>query len=486
MNFDTIPSTIRVPLAYIEFNNSRAVVGTPAIPFRMLVLGQMLATGIATADVPILITSYDQAELQFGRGSMLAEMFRTLKANNKFTETWAMPQIDLVAGVQAAGTLTFTGAPTAAGVIYLYIGGKRLTVAVASGATLTEVGAAVVAAITADTSLPVTAAAAAGVVTITARHKGENGNTIDLRLNYYTGEKLPTGLACAIVNMADGDGNPDLTDTIAAMGDEWYQGIVCPYTDSANLALLEAEMLDRTSGTRMIDGLVFTAFRGNHADSQSFGDGRNSASVCSIGTNLAPQPPYIWAAAMAAQAAASLSIDPARPLQTLVLLGIMPPAKTDQWTQAERNLHLYDGLSTHYVDAGGLVRIERLITMYQVNAFDVADPSYLDITTPATLSYLRYSLRARITQKFPRHKLADDGTNFGEGQAIVTPKTIRAELIALAMEWEKKGLVENLDQFKDELIVERNADDRNRVDVLMPPDLVNQLVIFAAQVQFVL
>ena len=124
--------------------------------------------------------------------------------------------------------------------------------------------------------------------------------------------------------------------------------------------------------------------------------------------------------------------------------------------------------------------------MYQTNAYGVTDTSYLDITTQATLSYLRYSVRARITNKYPRHKLADDGTNFGPGQAIVTPSTLRAELIALALEWERDGLVENLDQYKQELIVERNDSDRNRADLMIPPDIVNQLRIFAAKVQFIL
>ena len=51
---------------------------------------------------------------------------------------------------------------------------------------------------------------------------------------------------------------------------------------------------------------------------------------------------------------------------------------------------------------------------------------------------------------------------------------------------EEKGLVENVETFKEQLIVERNADDRNRVDVLAPPDLVNQFRIFACLTRFVL
>ena len=489
ISFDTIPANVRVPLAYIEFNNTRAVVGTPTLPFTLLVLGQMLASGSAVEGVPVLVTSADQAEGLFGRGSMLASMFNVLKANDRYIPTWAVPLADDDAGVAAGGTITLGGAPVSAGTLNLYIAGKSVRIAVASGATPATLATSLAAAINADTGLPVTAAVNGGIpeqIDITARHKGECGNDLDLRVNYYQGEVTPKGLTVTIVAMSGGSGNPDLADAIAAMGDEWYQAIVCPYTDGANLAALEAELASRFDGTRMIDGVAYGAYRGTVGATQTFGDGRNSPHVSCMGTGNAPHPPYLWAAAYAAVVAASLSRDPAQPLQTLVLAGIKPPAVDARWTQDERNVLLYDGIATHYVDSGGLVRIERAITMYQENAFGVDDPSFLDITTPATLSYLRYSLRARITQKFPRYKLADDGTDYGPGQAIVTPATLRDEIIALAKEWVRDGLIENIDQFKTDLVVERDANDRNRINVLVPPDLVNQLRIFAAQVQFIL
>src|SRR4029077_12422361 len=113
-----------------------------------------------------------------------------------------------------------------------------------------------------------------------------------------------------------------------------------------------------------------------------------------------------------------------------------------------------------------------------------ADPSWLDVQTPATLQYLVRTLRGAILTKFPRHKLANDGTHFGAGQAIVTPKILRAELVAQYATLESLGMVENIDAFKQFLIVERDVVDPNRVNVLLPPDLVNQLRVFAALVQF--
>jgi phage tail sheath gpL-like len=176
--------------------------------------------------------------------------------------------------------------------------------------------------------------------------------------------------------------------------------------------------------------------------------------------------------------------DPARPRQTLVLPTVLAPALTDQWTQTERNTLLYSGISTFKVAMDGQCSIERLITTYALNAYGLPDTSYLDVETMRTIAYLRYTVRVRITSKYPRHKLANDGTVYGPGQAIVTPKVLRGELIALFREWESAGLAEDIEQFKQDLVVERNASDPNRVDAVIPPNVVNQFRVFAGLVQF--
>jgi phage tail sheath gpL-like len=210
----------------------------------------------------------------------------------------------------------------------------------------------------------------------------------------------------------------------------------------------------------------------------------NSEVISLLGVYGSPTPPWLIATIYGAVATKYLDMDPARPLQTLVLKGMLAPAEGLRFTRTERNLLLYDGISTFTVGPDGTCAIERAITTYQVNTAGLPDPSYLDVETLATLAVLRRTLRARIAQKYPRHKLANDGTNFGSGQAIVTPSIIRAEVIALARQWEQRGWVENLDQFKADLIVERNADDPNRVDAVIPPDIINQLRVLAAQIQF--
>jgi phage tail sheath gpL-like len=216
----------------------------------------------------------------------------------------------------------------------------------------------------------------------------------------------------------------------------------------------------------------------------TFGRTRNDQHMTIAGIDQCPTPVCEVASAWAAQVAGSIVVDPARPVQTLPLPGVVPPPPEDRFTILERQVLYFDGIACSYVDTGGVVRIDRSITTYQRNVWGAPDNSYLDLETLYTLAYFNRFMRNRILTKFPRHKLADDGTRFGAGQAIVTPTIIRSEMIAAYGEMEEAGLMENMDAFKNNLIVERNAQDPNRVDALLPPDLVNQLRIFAALVQF--
>ncbi|TCS62586.1 phage tail sheath subtilisin-like domain-containing protein [Varunaivibrio sulfuroxidans] len=487
ISFNQIPIDLRTPGAYLEFDNSAAVRGLPGMPSRILVIGQKLAAGTQPALTPVQILDEAAAEAAFGRGSMAHLQFRALKAANTWTESWAIALDDDVAAAPAAGSILFGGALGAAGTINLYIAGQRVRIGVGAADTPAAVATATAAAINAATDLPVTAAVNAvtlAQVDITARGAGAAGNDIDLRVNYNFGEALPTGLTAVITAMAGGATNPDIAGAIAAFGDAWYTDIAMPYTDAANLTALESELARRAGPLVMMDGHAYAAATGTHAALTTLGNARNSEHLTIIAATGSPSAPWAWSAALCAVAAFHIRIDPARPLQTLALAGVMAPDAGQRFTLEERNLLLFDGVSTFRVDDGGRVLIERAITTYETNAAGIADPSYLDLTTIKTLAYLRYSVRARIVSKFPRHKLASDGTEYGAGQAIVTPSVIRAELIALFKDWENAGLAEGMAQFKADLVVERDAGDVNRVNALIPPDVVNQFRVFAGKVQF--
>lgn len=491
MALGNIPNDIKTPLFYMEFDNSQALSGTPAQTHKVLVIGQQLATGTATElTLNRIGASESQMDEFYGKGSMMAVMLKRFRDANSYTDVYALG-VTIAGGTAAKGEIQVTAANVKAGVIYLLINGESVQVTVAEDDDADAIATAIIAAITADSDLPVTAAlkaATTDVVELTCKWTGLTGNDIDVRYNYYDGEFLPTGVTLTLVDMTGGAGTPVMDDVVNAIPDEWYNHIVMPFNDTASMNTLRDELVTRWGPLVMMEGIAYTAFRGTYAETGTFGEARNDFLFTCFGTNKSPQAPFEWASAYAAVGSYYLAIDPVRPLQTLVLKGILPPAKEDRWPQfPERNNLLGDGIATFMVTAGDEVAIEREVSMYRVNAYGDPDPSYMDITTPATLGYMRYSMRNMVTNRYPRHKLAGDDVldSLEPGQPVVTPKLMRLAIIELATtDWVPKGLMEDLSGFKETLNVYRDTSDVNRLNCVFNPNLVNQLRVLANLNQF--
>jgi phage tail sheath gpL-like len=488
ISFSSIPPTIRTPGTFVEFDASRAIQGAPAQPHQILVIVQRLASGTAAEGEVKQILNSDQGETFFGRGSIGSAMIKAAKAANSFTPMFAIALDDDGGATAATKIVTITGTATAAGSIFLYIHGKRVVTPIPDTTTAAAAGPLVDAAIVAaqsDQELQMTSAAVLGVVTLTARNAGEAGEQFDVRTNFNDGEEDVPGLTVVVTDGVTGATNPSIATAITAIGAIQYHTIIHPYTDATNLAAIEAEMDARWQPLADIDGHAFTGITGTLSDHTTLGSGRNSAFSTIIGGGESPTTPWEWAANVGAVDA--FEPDPARPRQTLRLRSVLPPAREDQFDRAERETLLNNGIASHVVDLGGNVSIERLITTFQTDALGNPSTVFLDITTPRTLSRIRFDWRTRIATKYPRHKLANDGTLFSPGQAVVTPNVIRGEALDLFTNtWEPGGLVEGFEQFQADLIVERSTSDPNRVDAQLAPDLINQLRVSATSIQFLI
>ena len=488
--FKNIPQNLRVPLFYAELDNSRA--NTGASTLRALIIGQITAEGTATPNVPQISQGATNAKQVGGMGSMLASMTDAYRAGDSFGELWYLPIADDEEAVEATGTVAITAPPTATGVLSLYIGGVLTSLRVASSMANADVATALAAAINTNLDLPVTAAAATGTVTLTAKNAGLAGNSIDVQLNYRgsaAGEALPAGMAVTITPMAGGLLNPDITDALANLSDNAFDFIAVPYTDAANLDAMKAFLSSTTgrwSWSEQIYGGGYAAYQGTLGDLTTFGTSRNDEHMSITGYNGSPTPPWQWAASLAAAVAVSARADPALPLQTIALPAVLPPPPESRFILTERNVLLWDGISTFSVAQDGTVAIENQITTYQVNSFGMPDDSYLQVETLNTIAYVLRALKADVTSKYARVKLAADGTRFAPGSAIVTPSIIRAGQIAKYQELEWDGYVQQSDVFAQGIIVEINSTNPNRVDVLYPAILINQLRIFALLFQFTL
>jgi phage tail sheath gpL-like len=485
INFTHYPSSNRVPGVFVEMDPSQANTGT-ALQSTLLI-GQKSATGTAVADTPIEVESLAQVLSLCGQGSILAAMAQRYLDRDPFGDLWLLPLVDPAAGAAATGTITVTGTATASGTLNLYIAGQRVQVAVNNGDTAAIIGPAINTAINADDDLPVTSAAVAGVVTLTALNKGALGNDIQVQANYLGaggGEYPVPGVTLAFVAMAGGTASPTLTAGLANLSSKPYDFICTPYNDTASLNALQSFFADdvgRWSWQQMIYGGAFSAFRGTLGACSAFGNARNDQHMSVMAFNGSPDPVWIWAAEYCAAAATSLRIDPGLPLQ-YINTTLQPPPVASQWTLGERNTLLYDGMSTTRVGAGNTVIIERAATTYQKNAAGAVDNSYLDVETPYGLMFVSRDLSNYLLTRYARKKLVSDATMILPGSNCVNAPMIRASVIAEYRALESAGYVQNSRTFAQNVIVENAGN--GLIKVLAPVDLVNQLRQIAILLQF--
>jgi phage tail sheath gpL-like len=485
VSFNTISGNIRSPLFYVETN---AGYNGAQFPSRHLLIGTMLAVGTGVPGQPVLMNN--NAEVLFGKGSELADMYAVTLLNAAVQEVWCLPLEEAAAGVAATGKIT-VAVPARSGTLVWYIGGVRYRTAVSSTHTATAIRDAMIAVVQADTSAFVTVAA--GVeddeIVITARHKGENGNTIGIDVGLRSDDGPLGGEMLTIERMANGAGNPDITAALANLGDEEFDFIGLAYSDTANLDAMEA-FLDNETGrwayTRQLYGLCITARNGTLGELDAFGSDRNDPHVSIMGVNKSPSPIWRWVAAASTRAAAHLQ-DPgttaeiSRPLQTLDLIGVLPPKDAaDRWSLNARNTLYYSGIAAYHVERDGTVSIDRMVTTYQLNEWGSPDVTWLDLNTPAQIMFFNRFMKQAVTQKHGRQALADQNPSGNPG--ITTAADVKETIQFAYEDLVLRGVCENPDIFYSNLVVERDASDATRLNCYCPPDVVNQLRIFAMNV----
>ncbi len=498
ITFNNVPDTVRTPGVYAEIDNSRALQGLAANPQKALIIGEKTDAGSTDNEVLLSITRKDLADGFFGPGSLAARMCNIFKENNPNTELKA---IALSGGTaQASARINFSLALSHAGgscsaggqTLFMLINGQKVTRTLTSGWSEIDIASDAMTYISEQVNFPVTASVndVSGVLLLSALNSGAHGNYLDVRVNFFDGESNPTffGDSVHISAFEGGVGAGDLDDAWAVITNEQFHYIVQPYIDPTNLTSIEGELADRFKPLEDKQGHGFTGLRATSAGATTLGNTRNSPHNTIMAANNSPIDPVEWGAALGAIAAFNLNDDPGRPLHYLKLEGILAPPMDDRFTRIERDTLLYDGIATYITDDNGNVLIERSITTYQKNAQGVPDPSYLDVQTLAILNEIRFQFKIRMTNRFiiPRFKLADNTFPVQPGQKVATPRTVRQEIISLFTQLRDRGLIENLADFVNNLVVERSEADKNRVNVLLPPDLINQFRVLAGLVQFIL
>lgn len=468
ISFDSIPASIRKPGKYFEFNTKLAVRTLPGNLQKTLIIGQKLAAGSQAALTPVDVFSDSDAATYFGNGSIAHLMARAAIKANPYLALTMIALDDALAGVVATGTVTLTGPTSGSGGVRLNVGNQTVDIAVSTGDTPTVIAAALAAQIGNQPDLPITAAAALGVVTLTAKNKGTLGNGITLSTSV-----TAAGVTAAVVAMAAGATDPDITTALAAVFSAGHNILISPYADQTSLTALRTH-LDNVSGPLEQRGAIgITGHTGTLSAATTLAGLIDSGRISM--PNLPGTVSLNYEMGSAYGAVVASEEDPARPLNLLPLTGIAAPPLASCLGRVEQENELYNGVTPLEVGPGERVQIVRAITTYTKDAQGISDISLLDLTTIRTLDYVRKACRERISLRFPREKLSKR-----------TAPKVRSELLDVLIKLEELEIVENVTVNAPGLLVERDLQDPNRLDAKIPTDVVNGLHVFAGRIDLLL
>jgi len=218
-----LPLDVRRPGTFNYFDDTSGARGQLAALDRSMAIIAM-GDGVASFDTPIQVGNEAEADLAAGTGSELALLaraaFRTFRkaagapVRGSAPPLWLVPVEAPSGGTKRTVTVTFTGPASAGGEEIVRIAGREIRVLVADEDSATTIAAAFKAVCDRRAyELPVTCAVAAGVATLSYRHKSVNGDDLVVEA---VGQPV-AGTTVVVANGVSGAGVADYEDGLAAL-----------------------------------------------------------------------------------------------------------------------------------------------------------------------------------------------------------------------------------------------------------------------------
>ena len=474
--FSQIPHNLRVPLFYGEIDASLANTAG-AETERALIVGPAIynaagGAGQAAGQHLARVESAGQAAEIFGANSGAALMAAAYFANDPRGEVWILGHS---VNNATASTWSFDGPGgnlAAAIALRVEFAGQEVVVNLDAGTTPADAATAMAQAFPVGGNFPLSCAAAGADIKFTATQDGGYFDAGDLTLEVVGGGAAPFDSLVFARGGGQVLGEDDFTD---ALGDEVFDAVILPSSDFIPGA--QAFLEGRWNALSALYGHAWTAAKGARDDLIALNPDGQNQHITLFGFPAAARATAMeYAAACAGVCFRELRADPARPTQGLPVRGVAAPPTGAAFPFDTLNALLNAGIAV-CDQRGEATMIVREATMWTGDA-------YRDANTLYTLARYMRTLKAGIVGKYGRAKLRADGERVKSGQNIVTPSILRAEIVGHYRAQVEAGLVEDAANFADSLRVEINEADGNRVDVVMEPDLINQLRIFAVLARF--
>lgn len=452
-----LPSEIitsdKTPRTAVAFDRTSGAKQTSPTAQYVLLVGQAAPSG---ATVPVntvtMLTREDDAAGYFGPGSILDYAARAAFLANPFVQMWAVSIAD--AGTKAANTLTMVGTATISTIFRLRIAGVEYATNITLGDTPTVQAASIVATIMADPSCPCTAAAAAGVVTITAKNGGTVGNGIaTIGVCDVTTAQVTTTYTLAAVTLTAGTGAVSCAAALASAVGARYHKIALLLDDSAS-ALLASASVTSEGDAEHAHGEVFVQSLNQPLSAQTtLALAVNSLRGVQVGINGSES----WSVAICAAAASAMSREEVatRPYNTMPLNGIKAPPIATRWVRTETRALLDNGVTPLVVVPGEIVTILRAVTTGVKNAAGNFDYSTLDVTKIQGFDFFRDNIILMFNTNYPKARWADSDPDGLLPTDVATPEKVTIDLINVARDMEELGIVQNVDALKDQFVVNK-------------------------------
>lgn len=462
---------------------------------KIFVLGTPLAANVdsVTLAVPKLITCPEDGSDKYGAGSCLARLIAgAFKGSNYSVPVYAFPEAEPDDAVAATGALALVVTTVKAGTLYLYVAGTLYEIEITAGETATQIGDAIVSALPDDDDCPVTAANAAGTVTLTAKSKGVYGNDIDITINAWPqdGEELPSGLTVTITKMSGGSGVPDLaTDLSTGLGsgdsanESFFTDVVHPYGQkTAILDAISAYVGEGNGYTGLYDRLVHRPFRCLTGDVSEGSDGlaalvtlgdsrksdRANGAVARPGSMTHPSE----IAAVAIGVMARINNTRAEENYVNVELPGVDPGNLcrlsgEDWTMSytNRDTAVKAGISPTIVEDGAVL-LQNVVTFYHPSSIPTTSNAFREMRNISVLQNILYNRwKAYKAEKWQGFTIVSDTknvTNATSREKARDKESVRDEELALIHSFAAHAWIYDpdysIDALKDAVTVREGGD----------------------------
>jgi phage tail sheath gpL-like len=456
----TFPSDNIVPGSSFEQDYVSGARGLVASPRRVLLIGAKATAGTGVVDVPVQVFSEAESDAIAGSGSVLSLMARAAMRAGRdqlvgSPEFWLAPLTPPAGGTAAAnGTFVLTGPATAAGDIVFSIAGKILSAPVASGATATQAGAAMVTAASAALGeLPGTIANASGTVTYTDNAKGVTGNDVALKMI-----KLPAGLTAVVTQPSNGAGVLTYTTALTNSLNRNFDAIAIQSSTSTEITALLTHLNEAWGQAKKRWRFAWIGSRVSVANLTTLATAANDHRIL-----IAGQPDSNALPAIMAAVAATTTETRQKPNQNwnATKVPAIPPVDlADELIDTEIQSLMAGGVTPIALDEDGS-GVSRLVSVVTTKKTEGGNPfaALLFYDAPKTVVYVMRQLEARVA-------LIMAGRNID----ATLLRDVRGGVYAVlkALEDPALGYVHNVDAHAAEIQAEADPQNARRVNFTYP------------------